>query len=234
MFILALDTATNAGGLALSRNSEVIGVLMCKTPLNYAERLLDWIDFLLKQHDIGINDIGCFAVAAGPGSFTGLRIGVAAAKAFGQASGRPVIALSSLEALAFRFRQMSSLVASMVDARRQQIYGAVYETNGKEPKLRVHEQVSRPEEWLRSLPNEAYLFVGDGALLYRSTILNLMPGARVAESDNCILRELCQLAYLRYTEGVHTDARSVKANYLRPPDVKLHSARGSDVTGRKS
>jgi tRNA threonylcarbamoyladenosine biosynthesis protein TsaB len=227
MFILALDTASNAGGVALSRNSEVIGLHMAKTPLRYSERLLDWIDFLLRQHDITVAQVDCFAVAAGPGSFTGLRIGIAAAKAFGQAVGRPVIAVSSLEALAFRFRQISPLVAPVVDARRQQIYGAVYEVGGQEPHLLVCEDVGRPEEWLRKLPDTAYSFVGDGAILYRSTILNLMPGSRLIESDNCVLRELCQLGYLRHSQGKETGAGAVKANYIRPPDVQLHPVSGA-------
>jgi len=232
MFILALDTASNAGGIALSRNSEVIGVLMAKTPLKYSEKLIDWIDFLLKQHEIKVGDIGCFSVAAGPGSFTGLRIGVAAAKAFGQATGRPVFAISSLQALAFRFRQLATLVAPVVDARRQQIYAAVYDTSGREPSLRQSEEAGRPEEWLKRLPEDNYLFAGDGALLYRSTILNLLPRSRVIESDNCVLPELCQLAYLRHAGGLQTEAGAVKANYIRPPDVRLHSeAGGKTVRG---
>jgi len=231
MFILALDTASNAGGVALSRNSEVIGLHMAKTPLRYSERLLDWVDFLLKQHEITMAQVDCFAVAAGPGSFTGLRIGIAAAKAFGQAAGRPVIAVSSLEALAFRFRQISPVVAPFVDARRQQIYAAVYEVSGQEPQLRIPEDVGRPEEWLRKLPDEAYSFVGDGAILYRSTILNLLPRSRVIESDNCVLAELCQLAYLRHAQGKETGAEAVKANYIRPPDVQLHPVSGGKTAG---
>ncbi len=224
MFILALDTASNAGGVALSRNSEVIGLYMAKTPLKYSERLIDWLDFLLKQHEITMAQVDCFAVAAGPGSFTGLRIGVAAAKAFGQAVGRPVIAVSSLEALAFRFRHVSSLVAPVVDARRQQIYAAVYEAGAKEPHARVPEDVGRPEEWVRKLPEDVYTFVGDGAVLYRSTILNLLPRSRVIDSDNCVLKELCQLAYLRHSQGKETGAEAVKANYIRPPDVQLKNS----------
>ncbi|RPJ85906.1 MAG: tRNA (adenosine(37)-N6)-threonylcarbamoyltransferase complex dimerization subunit type 1 TsaB [Acidobacteria bacterium] len=235
MFILALDTASNAGGVALSRNSEVIGLHMAKTPLKYSERLIDWVDFLLKQHDIKLGQIDCFAVAAGPGSFTGLRIGVAAAKGFGQAIGRPVVALSSLEALAFRFRHVSSLVAPVVDARRQQIYAAVYDTGAKEPRLRVPEDVARPDEWVRKLPDDAYSFVGDGAVLYRSTMLNAMPRSRVIDSDNCVLAELCQLAYLRHSQGKETGAQAVRANYLRPPDVQLQPVTDSRRAGsRKS
>ncbi|MFB3906052.1 MAG: tRNA (adenosine(37)-N6)-threonylcarbamoyltransferase complex dimerization subunit type 1 TsaB [Acidobacteriota bacterium] len=226
MFILALDTASNAGGVALSRNSEVIGLHLAKTPLKYSERLLDWVGFLLKQHDISMEQVDCFAVAAGPGSFTGLRIGLAAAKAFGQALGRPVIAISSLEALAFRFRHASSLVAPVVDARRQQIYAAVYETGGREPRLRFGEEGGRPDEWIRRLPDDVYCFVGDGAVLYRSALLNVLPRSRVIESDNAVLAELCQLAYLRHSQGKETGAEAVKANYIRPPDVQLQPVTG--------
>ena len=221
MHILAVDTASNAGGVALSRNSEVIGLHMSKTPLRYSEKLIEWIEFLLKQHDLTVGEIDLFSVASGPGSFTGLRIGMAAVKAFAQALGRPAIGISSLEALAYRFRHISDVVAPVVDARRQQVYAAVYRITAEGPELLEPETISRPDAWLRTLSSKDCLFVGDGATLYSSTIANARPGSRILASDNCILTELCQLASLKHTRGIVADASTLAANYLRPPDIQM-------------
>ena len=118
MYLLSLDTATNSGGLALNRNGEVVSSWVCKAPLRYSERMLDWIDFILKENRVPLEEIECLAVAIGPGSFTGIRVGLATVKALGQTLGKPVVGVSTLEALAARFGWASRNVAPMIDARR--------------------------------------------------------------------------------------------------------------------
>jgi tRNA threonylcarbamoyladenosine biosynthesis protein TsaB len=225
MWLLAIDTATNAGGLALARNGEAVGVVMSKTPSRYSEQLIAWAHFLLNQNRIGIEDVNVFAVCNGPGSFTGLRIGLATAKAFGQALGRPVVAVSSLEALASRFRWAHRRLAVMLDARRRQVYAARY-LAGEDGEMRLQgsEEAALPSEWLASCPVEQGAFVGDGAVLYRDQIAALHPQATVIDSDNCILAELCRLGYSRFVRGETATAGSVRANYLRLPDAKVGAA----------
>ncbi len=226
MYILALDTATNCGGIALSRNAEVIGQVMLKAPLRYSEEVLSCVEFLLEGLRLKRTQVGCFAVASGPGSFTGLRIGLATVKAFAQSLGRPAVGLSTLEALAFRFRWARSRIVPMIDARRQQIYGACYRIDPDTDvgvDLEVQEQVAPPAEFLRRVPPGDHLFVGDGAQQYRTTIQALHPGSRVASSDNCILPELCLLAHRRHMTGETGGERQLKANYLRPSDARIPS-----------
>lgn len=222
MYILALDTATNCGGVAVSRNAEVIGQVMLKTPLRYSEEALSCVEFLLRTLRLKRTQLGCFAVAAGPGSFTGLRIGLATVKAFSQSLDRPAVGLSTLEALAYRFRWDRSRVVPMIDARRQQIYGAAYRSDPEMGVfLEVEEQVAPPAEFLRQLPSGDHLFVGDGARQYRTTIQALHPGSRVAGSDNCILPELCLLAHRRHMAGETGGVRRLRAHYLRPSDARI-------------
>ena len=224
MYILALDTATNSGGIALSRNAEVIGQVMLKTPLRYSEEVLSGVEFLLRTLRLKRSQLGCFAVAAGPGSFTGLRIGLATVKAFAQGLDRPAVGLSTLESLAFRFRWTRSRIVPMIDARRQQIYGAAYRTDSETGiRLEVEEQVAPPAEFLRRVPPGDHLFVGDGAQQFRTTIQALHPGSRVAGNDNCILPELCHLGHRRHMAGETGGNRQLKANYLRPSDARLPS-----------
>jgi tRNA threonylcarbamoyladenosine biosynthesis protein TsaB len=221
MHLLAIDTATNCGGVALSRNSEVIGVVMVKLPLRYSERILYYVDFLLAQHELALKDIDCFAVATGPGSFTGLRIGLSTVKAFSQVGETPVVGVSTLEALAYRFGWVGKPVAPVMDARRQQVFAAVYQREGLDTRLVEPERVARPEEWLRGLQRPDCVFVGDGAHLYGNTIRSIFPSALVARSDNQLLPALCRLAHLRYSQGLAIRGEALCANYVRPSDAEL-------------
>ncbi len=218
--ILAIDTATNSGGAALSRNGEVIASLMVKTPLEYAEKILYLVDFLLEQHRLKLEEMDCFAVATGPGSFTGVRVGLATVKGFCQGLNKPAAGLSTLESLAYRFGWLHPRVAPMIDARRHEIYGAIYRINESLIEPEEREQVMAPSRWLKDTPAKDCLFVGDGAKLYEKSILEAYPGAQVLHTDNRLLEALCQLAYGRFTQGKTLSAQQLKANYVRPSDAK--------------
>ena len=218
MYFLAIDTATNSGGVALSRNSEVLGVIMMKTPMKYSDRVILNIDFLLDQLGIGINQVDCFVTAHGPGSFTGLRIGLATVKGLAQSLEKPVIGLSTLECLAYRFRYADTIISPLVDARRQQVYTGLYEIKENVVRFLRTETVGTPADWLKTI-TEPCTFVGDGAEMYFQTIKAFLPQHRVIRSDNVILTELCELAYRRFIKGEILTAGELKANYIRPSDV---------------
>lgn len=219
MYFLAIDTATNSGGVALSRNSEVMGVIMMKTPMKYSDRLISNIDFLLSQLGVPINQVDCFVAAHGPGSFTGLRIGLATVKGLAQSRDKPVIGLSTLECLAYRFRHAGPLISPMIDARRQQVYTGMYECIGNSIKLVRPETVGAPAELLK-LVSEPCIFTGDGSEMYGQTIKALLPDHTVIRSDNVILTELCELAYRKFIKGEVLSASELKANYIRPSDAE--------------
>lgn len=221
LYFLAIDTATNSGGVALARNAEIVGAIMLKNPLQYAEKLIAYIDFLLDHSDVDIRGVDCFAVVSGPGSFTGLRSGLAAAKAFCQSLDRPAVSVSSLAALAYRFRHVSDRVAPMIDARRQQVYGALFEVGEWGVRELAKECVSPPLEWLQKLPDYRCLFVGDGAQMYASTIEAARPADRLLRSDNQILEQVCGLAYQSYRAGRLENADSLAAHYIRPSDAEV-------------
>ena len=226
MFLLAIDTATNSGGVALSRNLEVIGMTMMKTPLKYSEHVIYYIEFLLTHLGIKMEEINCVAVSSGPGSFTGLRIGLAMTKGLTQPLDLPVVGISTLEALAYRFRQVSEVVAPMIDARRQQIYGGVYKVTDEQIETISQGMVLAPAEWLKQIPGDDCLFVGDGAQMYRQAVIAARPKARVILTDNAILTELCQLGYRRYLKGEAISAFELKANYIRPSDAEKKKPEG--------
>ncbi len=219
MYFLAIDTATNSGGVALSRNSEVLGVVMMKTPMKYSDRVIFNIDFLLAQLGVGINQVDCFVTAHGPGSFTGLRIGLATVKGLAQSLDKPVIGLSTLECLAYRFRHAAPVISPLVDARRQQVYTGLYAIDETSVEYLRPETVGTPSDWLKTIA-EPCVFVGDGAEMYFQTIKAILPEHRVIRSDNVILTELCELSYRKFIKGEVLKAGDLKANYIRPSDAE--------------
>src|ERR1700722_19153138 len=135
MLILAVDTSTRTGSTALLRDTEVIAEVSGYEEVPYSSRLFRDVALLQDRAGFRINEIDVFAVAAGPGSFTGLRIGLTAVKAWSEAFGRPVVSVSSLEAIgvqAFKMRDLPAggALAAVQDARRGQVFGCVYENTG--------------------------------------------------------------------------------------------------------
>lgn len=220
MNVLAIDTATNCGGVALSCRGKVIGLVIIKEPLRYSDTILDMTDFLLKQNCLSLEKIDCFAVSTGPGSFTGVRIGVTTIKSFCQAFDRPVVGISTLESLAYRFRQLHGHIAPMMDAGRQQIYGGLFKIEDSSISQEQAEQVMAPDIWLQGLPEKDYTIVGDGPQHFRDSIKKIVPRARVMETDMRIVDQLCSLAYQRFKQGKASTFHKLAVNYVRPPDIR--------------
>src|SRR5690242_1128052 len=145
--ILALDTTHEFGSLALLERGEVLEELVLHAPDGFGQVLYQHLARLLEHHGRRVGEVACFAAASGPGSFTGVRIGLACVKGLAEATGRKVVAVSNLEAMA-RFGSAAQR-AVVMDARRGEIYGAVYGADGQticEPR------VSRFQAWLDTLP----------------------------------------------------------------------------------
>ena len=221
MHILAIDTATNSGGVALSRGAELVDVRMLQPPRCYSEKVISAVDSLLTHHNLEMSDIDCLVASVGPGSFTGIRIGLATVKAFCQPLAKPVVGISTLAALACRFSHLSRYVAPMMDAGRKQIYGAVYRIEGSEMYIESPEQVLSPARWLASVPASHCLFAGDGVAPYKGLILSACPEARVLETDNRLVEQLCLLGHRYFVKGDILEAQELAANYIRPSDAEL-------------
>jgi tRNA threonylcarbamoyladenosine biosynthesis protein TsaB len=173
MRILAIETSTMLGGVAIMDETEG---LIIETRLNvktaHSERLMTEVDHALKQAELDISAIDVFGVAIGPGSFTGLRIGLSSVKGFSYATGKPIVAVPSLEALALNFPYSAHPVCTMFDARKKEVYAAVFRWTDRGFE-RVMDEVSiAPADLVRSLEGMV-IFAGEGALLYRETIAEL-------------------------------------------------------------
>ena len=130
MKILALETSAKSVSCAVTENGTVLASTYQCTGLTHSRTLMPMVEGLLKNADLTLDGIDCIAIAAGPGSFTGLRIGIAAVKGLAWAADKPCCGVSTLEAMAQNVRHMDGLIIGAMDARRNQIYNAVFEAKG--------------------------------------------------------------------------------------------------------
>ncbi|MBN2206759.1 MAG: tRNA (adenosine(37)-N6)-threonylcarbamoyltransferase complex dimerization subunit type 1 TsaB [Candidatus Aminicenantes bacterium] len=172
MLILAVDTTTPAGSVALLRDGALLAECNAESGLTHSERLLATVDAVLAAAKATLADVDAFAVAAGPGSFTGIRIGLGTVKSFCFASGKPGLSVSTLEALALKGAvEGGRLIAPMLDAKKGEVYAALFAARGEALVEIVPQGAYRPEAFLARLPARRVIrLLGNGALLYRDQI----------------------------------------------------------------
>ncbi|MFP4082618.1 MAG: tRNA (adenosine(37)-N6)-threonylcarbamoyltransferase complex dimerization subunit type 1 TsaB [Candidatus Aminicenantes bacterium] len=218
MLILAVDTTTSAGSMALLRDTDLLAELNVRSPLTHSETLLPAIDFLLRHHSLGIKDMDGFALAVGPGSFTGIRIGLSTIKSFSYASRKPVAPVSSLKALAFKLRfPKNRLIAPVIDAKKGEIYAALFESKREELAEVIPQGVYTPDGFFSRLPSHRVVhFIGNGVDGYKEKIFHYFKDkARIPRRSFYIGREIGLLGYelLRRRQG--RDVHQVEPLYFR-------------------
>jgi len=172
MIILAVDTTTFSGSVALLEDGQLLSEINLKPSATYSELLLPAVDFILKTNKLEVKDMDGFAAAAGPGSFTGIRIGLSTVKSFSYASGKPVAPVSTLEALAFKLRySQAHLFCPILDAKKGEVYAALFESVEGKLKVVVSQGVYAPDRFLSLLPAHRIItFIGNGVEVYGDKI----------------------------------------------------------------
>ena len=173
--LLTIQTVSPAGGLALSDGEKLLAEVNLDIRKTATEWLLQSIEDLLARADLAKGDLAGIGVVRGPGSFTGLRVGLATAKGLALAIGCPLLGVSSLQCLAMQLPFTTLPVCAMLDARKQEVYTALYNWQAGSPHPVSGERVIRPEKLLAEIHGET-LFVGNGALVYRSLIVRQLAG----------------------------------------------------------
>jgi len=207
--ILALDTTHEFGSLALARGGQILEEVLLHEPKGFSRILYGQLEQLLARQAIAPAAIDCFAAASGPGSFTGVRVGLACVKGLAEALGKPAVAVSNLEALA-RFGT-APLRAVVIDARRGEIYGAVYSAQGE---LLSPEVVAPFESWLASLPPGVGEFVC-------TDFQPPVPGASIVQAPRALAAAIAEIAAERLERGQACDPAALDANYVRRSDAEL-------------
>ena len=180
----------------MSQDGEVLGEIRLRSSVQHSERLFRSIDFLFSSMPFTLADIDLFAAARGPGSFTGLRIGLAAMEAFAAAHRKPGAGVSSLEALAGQTSRClpttGRLISPIIDARRGEVYAGLYrDVQGALVEIEPP-AVMAPEAWFAHLPDSEIVFSGDGTLRYREFVTQ--PGWSIAEMDLYLAPAVARLA----------------------------------------
>jgi tRNA threonylcarbamoyladenosine biosynthesis protein TsaB len=181
MLILSLDTSTRAGSAAVLKDGAVLREVAGDGSSTHGERLPRDLIGLVEAAGVRIQDIELFAVAAGPGSFTGLRVGIATIQGLAMARGRKVTPVSTLEALARAPEPTGSRTAAWMDAQRGEVFASLFAPGGRE--VLIPPTSARPEATLAAWRAIAELgdvvFVGDGAVRYHDAIASTLPDARI-------------------------------------------------------
>jgi tRNA threonylcarbamoyladenosine biosynthesis protein TsaB len=174
MLVLALDTTTRAGSAAIVRDAIVVAERIGNPELTHGERLPTELMRVLEEAAVRIDDVDLLAVAAGPGSFTGLRVGIASIQGLAMARGRRVVPVSALEALARAAVNAHRPIAAWMDAQRTEIFAALYAPDGRDVLIdaRSGEPGGVLDAWSQAADLHEAVFIGDGAVRYRDVILS--------------------------------------------------------------
>jgi tRNA threonylcarbamoyladenosine biosynthesis protein TsaB len=229
MVVLALDTTTPAGSCAIVTDQVVVREEASDVSLPPATRLPQDLMTLLEHTGMPLGQVDVFAVATGPGSFTGLRIGIATMQGLAFAAGKPLIGISALDALAeiAAVEAAGQQIATWVDAWRGEVYAALY-VDGREIATPV---VSSPEAVLTAIGDTPTLFIGDGARTYVQKIQGAMGTAgRLSAAPTPVLAGMIGLLASRLAErGEPSPPHAIRPLYVRRTDAEL--AREARVAG---
>lgn len=224
---LAFDTSSKTTAVALLRDDVIIYDAIINIDLNHSEVLLSAIDYACLQTRIKISEIDLFGCIIGPGSFTGLRIGVSTLKGLMLATGKPAVGISSLAALALNVGKSSKIICSAMDAGRGQVYIAFYRynENGLLDQIGTDKAVD-PREIILN-PEQEIIFVGDGAIKYSGIISNNINNKiNIASSAQQYIRasSVGILGREKYNRNELLNAETFVPVYLRSADARVKKA----------
>lgn len=217
--ILALETSATAASAAVCDDESLIAQSFQRTGLTHSATLMPMVESLLKNAGMTLEEMDLIAVAAGPGSFTGLRIGVSAAKGLAWSLDKPCAGVSTLEAMAWQMIGQEGVVCAAMDARRQQVYNALFDLDGEKPVRLTSDRAISLDDLEKELANvkKTQICVGDGAHLCYNAFQKCGYPVRMAPPHlqfqsawgvaRCALEQACA--------GQLTDAAGLVPNYHR-------------------
>jgi tRNA threonylcarbamoyladenosine biosynthesis protein TsaB len=224
MKILSIETSTTLGGVAvIDRRIGLIAETRLNVKTTHSERLMTVIEQVLTGSEISLDDISAFAVAIGPGSFTGLRIGLSTVKGLSYTTGKPVVTVSTLEAFAWNFPFSRHPVCILLDARKGEVYAAVFKwkTDGFE---RIIDDISlKPDDLLRELKGEI-VFAGEGVLLYADKIAGVMKERALIATPEKMVPSPANVAKLGLEKALRGDYINVSEAvpfYIRKSEAEV-------------
>ena len=219
MKILAIDTSATASSAAICDENKIIGEFFINTKLTHSRTLMPMVESLLTNTNLQTSDITAIAVNCGPGSFTGVRIGVAAAKGLAFADDLPCIEVSTLESLAYNLQSAKGIICSVMDARCAQVYNALFKCDGEKLE-RICKDRALSEE-LKGY-NERIILVGDGAELCFNAMKETLSNVELAPINVRFQRasSTAEIAIEKFNNGEVLSAAEIMPMYLRLPQAE--------------
>ena len=228
MIVLSIDTCDSRGSIALVRDGVVVGSALHDTTEEYSSWLLPNVGKVLRGAGLRMTGIDAFAVASGPGSFTGVRVGLTTAKAWGEVYGKPIVPVSRLKAIAVEAWGDPKYVAAWFDAHRGQVFGAVYQAKGSELVRVGDEMVIAPQQFVDTVtdltggnkvtwasPDPGGLF-DDADVKKRASL-----GEEFEFVPGMLAGPIGALAVAELAAGRFTDPLGLDANYVRRSDAEI-------------
>jgi tRNA threonylcarbamoyladenosine biosynthesis protein TsaB len=227
MLTLAIDCSTKTIGLALLEEEDVQAEFYLCSGKHHSEVLLSAIDQLFILTGRALEEVGLLACTVGPGSFTGLRIGVSTVKGLVLAMSIPIVGVSTLEALAMNAVPTSRLICPLLDAGNGQVYAGLYRIGpGGVPQAVRSETLIDITRFLNDLDREETVFLGDGAVRYEELIGGTHQSALCGKGQQRLLGSAVGLVGLRkFRGGSALDALSVMPKYVRPSEAETNRPR---------
>jgi|SRR5712692_794699 len=229
MKILAVDTSTRSGSLAILQDARIMAQVSSQEDTLHSERLFRDLARLHEMSQFQLKEIDLFAVSTGPGSFTGLRVGLTAVKAWAELYQKPIAGVSGLLAVAAQSKANSRAVAPFIDARRGQIYGAIYQRSPGDHvawKLLGDEAVLSTEEFLTRVKGELgkelpTLVSPTPEALDLALRISMLPGTEIESVSGILAPVVGRLGFEQAKRGQLQNALTLDANYIRRSDAEL-------------
>lgn len=223
MRILSIDTSTSAGSIALSSKGRLLGEINIDSEQTHSVRLLKGVETLLDGCGFSLKDIDAFAVVCGPGSFTGIRIGLATVKGLADSLSKPTFPITAFEAWVEKFPHRQGILIPVMDARRGEVYGSVVERNGEAVRVVCPGVVEKASTFFSSISRDEACFIGAGAELYGELINSQRrPGWSVLAADPFLGHAMTRIAWRRAQDEPGVPASRLQAYYLRRSDAELN------------
>jgi len=225
--LLTIQTATPAGSVALTNDEQLCGEMYFDVHRPHGSWLLDGVAQLLATAGMALTDLDGFGVTVGPGSFTGLRLGLGTIKGLALATGKPIAGVSTLQTLAMQVPHAGLPICALLDARKKEVYAGLFTWYEGWPMPLGAERVLPPEQLLAELQGDV-LFVGDGAKAYRTLIARQLGGRAhflPAVYSPPRAAHAALLAARSFTAGEAVPPDRVNPVYIRPSEAELNSSR---------
>lgn len=222
MRVLGIETSTDTGGIAIVEDGILRGEWSLNLPRSHSLRLLPALKALLEALGLEPRALEGIAVGTGPGSFTGLRIGLSVAKGLAMALERPLVGVPSLDALALGIPSRGLPIYALIDAKRGELFGALYRGGRRQGPF----EVLSPASVIERIRGGRFLLLGEGALLYKEKFEGL-EGVEIAPlpSHHPRASAVAFLGWERLKDGHGDDLDSLTPLYIRPPDAELKGPR---------